>query len=621
MASENSPRFLNYPEAKQGPKVPYKNDRKQNPTMRGLVVAIGAFLFKRLRFLRRFIWFNAGFGDLRRIREHLEDYEPRFDPTVIPVRDAISAEREDDLLLHTDRSPVSQKEHIRYYSVNDYHNMYMSGELTPTAVVKAILPLIRRDIIPQGEHSLAWFDTKVDLVLAAAEASTLRYKRKRPLGLLDGVPTAVKDEYDIDGYRTCLGSVNDYTGEAEPEKSITSWCVRQLEEAGAVVLGKLSMPEFGLDTSGNNPIYGTPCNPYCSRYYTGGSSSGSAYAVSTGLIPMALGSDGGGSIRIPSAFCSVYGLKPTHSRLSHRPGCNHSNTCAVNGPIAADIRSLALLYHVIGTPHPSSHFPSLSPPLSPPLRPRNKILGIPETWFSRSTPAIQRLCRSLLDKLVSAHNYTLMPIEIPFLVEGQTAHAMTVLTDAATLLPNTDNFTAANQIMIGLGTITPATDFLLAQKLRQLLMQHLAYLWKEYPGMIIVTPTTSCAGWPIRSKSELQYGLNDGNHILKTMEYVWMANFTGGPALSVPVGYIVPEGPEGAGEEADRDVAGKVPVGLMGMGEWASEDSLLQWGLEAEDVGKDRLSRPPIWVDVVERAKEEMKNSRHINVATKSSQS
>lgn len=134
----------------------------------------------------------------------------------------------------------------KYYSVADYHALYLSGDLTPTAVAKAILPLIRRDISPPGEHSIAWWDSRVDLVLAAAEASTLRYKDKRPIGILDGVPTGIKDEYDIDGYRTCLGSKNDYTPEANRGQSITNWCVEKLQAAGAINLGKLAMNEFGL---------------------------------------------------------------------------------------------------------------------------------------------------------------------------------------------------------------------------------------------------------------------------------------------------------------------------------------------------------------------------------------
>lgn len=124
--------------------------------------------------------------------------------------------------------------------------MYLSGDLTPLAVAQAILPLIRRDTTPPGSHSIGFFDSNVNLVLAAAKASTLRYKEKRPLGPLDGVPLGVKDEYDIEGYTTCLGSRNDYTGKAAPGDSITAWCVRKLEEAGAVNVGKLSMHEFGL---------------------------------------------------------------------------------------------------------------------------------------------------------------------------------------------------------------------------------------------------------------------------------------------------------------------------------------------------------------------------------------
>lgn len=367
-----------------------------------------------------------------------------------------------------------------------------------------------------------------------------------------------------------------------------------------------------IDTSGNNHFYGTPPNPFNPHYYTGGSSSGSGYAVSTGLVPIALGGDGGGSIRIPASFCSAYGLKPSHGRLSHKPGISYAKSCSVNAALAADIVSLTAFYRVIGAPDNACSTSSLFPPLHrlafpPPLSSdssNGKILGIPELWFARSTPAIQRLCRSLVDRLASTYSYTLVPISIPFLPEGQFAHAMTVLSDAATALPSTHNLTPANKILIALGNVTPSTDYLLAQKLRQLLMQHLSHLWKQHPGMIIVTPTTPCAGWRIGNpKVDLKGGISDGDTTQSTMEYVWMANFLGLPALSVPAGFVAAEGEEGAGEETDE---GGIPVGLMGMGEWTDEDGLLKWGAHAEVVGADRRRRPPIWVDVVERARTEM---------------
>jgi len=558
------------------------------------------------RFLREKVWRNAGFGSLRRIAPLIEDYEPWFEPTIIPLPSLHAADSSEATSLPAaDRS--AKYPSAGYYSVEDYHKLYTSGELTPIDVARTLLPLIRRDTSPPGAHSVAWFDTKVDLVLKAAEASTMRYKQKCPLGLLDGVPTAVKDEYDVEGYVTCLGSRNDYTGSLVEEDTITTWCVRKLEAAGAVNLGKLSMHEFGLDIPGNNPVYGTPPNPHNPAYYTGGSSSGTGYAVSAGLIPIGLGSDGGGSIRIPASMCGVFGLKPTNGRISFRPGQNHCVTCAVLGPMAADIRSLAILFETIAEPHPTSPFPAL-----PPLRLNNlaassgraKLLGIPEAWFARSTPAIQNLCRSLISRLVREHGYRTVSINIPFLPEGQTAHAMTVLTDAATLLPDTRGLTAANRVMLAIGRVTPATDYLLAQKLRRALMQHLAHLWRQHGGdMLIVTPTTGCAGWPIRSAGELRHGVSDGDRTMQGMEYAWLANHCGLPSLSVPAGFVVPEGVPGEGGEAGPDVPGRVPIGLMATGEWCAEERLLEFGLDAEKAGADRMARPPIWVDVVERTK------------------
>lgn len=197
-------------------------------------------------FLRAIIWRNTGFGDLRKIREYLEYYEPRYDPTVVPTTSISSPfeSKDDPPAANSVALPAGTT--TGYYSVADYQDMYLSGELTPTAVAKALLPLIRRDTSPPGKYSIGWFDSRVDLIMAAAEASTLRYKNNSPLGPLDGVPTAVKDEYDIEGYTTCLGSRNDYTGKVPEGQSITAWCVKKMDEAGAVNFGKLSMHEFGL---------------------------------------------------------------------------------------------------------------------------------------------------------------------------------------------------------------------------------------------------------------------------------------------------------------------------------------------------------------------------------------
>lgn len=267
--------------------------------------------------------------------------------------------------------------------------------------------------------------------------------------------------------------------------------------------------------------------------------------------------------------------------------------------MASDIRTLAAAYETVAASDSLSEFssPLRTNFLSTPER--TKVLGIPKAWFEQASPRVQELCQSMLDKMVSVHGYKIVPIEIPFLAEGQAAHAITILADASTLLPETSKFSAANRILLALGRATPATDYVLAQKLRNVLMQHLAFLWKQHPGMVIVTPTTGCAGWHIKSKMELDWGLNDANQTLRSMEYVWLANFTGNPAITVPAGFA-----QGVRNPDDR-----VPVGLMALGDWGSEDELLRWGLDAEDVGRKLHHRPSIWVDVIERAREEMKKA------------
>lgn len=197
--------------------------------------------------VRRIVWSDAGFNILRSIRKEIEDTEPRFDPTVFPLEN--TKDSSPFPADAKDGTPETTKTLLpgKRYSVADYRALYLSGELTPLDVARAILPLIRRDTQPPGEHSVAWFDVKVNLVLRAAEASTQRYREKRPLGPLDGVPTAVKDEYDVEGYTTTLGSLNDYTGQIPSEDGkIDAWCVRKLADSGAIIMGKVSMHEFGM---------------------------------------------------------------------------------------------------------------------------------------------------------------------------------------------------------------------------------------------------------------------------------------------------------------------------------------------------------------------------------------
>lgn len=504
----------------------------------------------------------------------------------------------------------------RYYTVADYHAAYASGKLTPLAVAEALLPLIRRDVTPVSKHAVAFIDVHPEAVLEAARASTARWRERRPLGILDGVPTGVKDTETVGGHRKSYGRKYDET--MFTINPVSQFAVQKLEDAGAIILGVLNMHEIGSDTTGLNQHWGTPLNPHNPNYYPGGSSSGSAYAVAAGLVPFAVGSDGGGSIRIPASFCGIYGLKTSHNRLDSR-----GSTVVVTGPLAASMADLEASYKVMAQPDPSHPAGSLFAPPPPPSltpAPRPKVLGICRPWLDRADPVII----NLVDKAISHYEkdlgYTVVPIEIPYRREGQSAHAMSILSEMVERTKrhsplstySTSEYvktvTSPNKVLLTVGAQTSALDYLLAQQLRSMIMSHLAFLFKKYPGMIIVTPTSTVPGWPVQDITDLKMGASDANQSVRNMEYVWLANFTGCPSISVPVGYVEPV--KGV---VDPKENGKVPIGIMGLGEWGDEEGLLEWGREAETwikdsagEGKNGMARAGNWVDVLKIAQEKM---------------
>jgi len=211
-----------------------------------------------------------------------------------------------------------------------------------------------------------------------------------------------------------------------------------------------------------------------------------------------------------------------------------------------------------------------------------KVLGMFRPWFDRSDPEVRALCQTAINYLTTHKSYTLLEITLPHLPEGQLAHAMTILSEICSGIPASSlpSLSAPNQILLSIASQTPAADFLQAQKLRNLLMQHLAGLFEENPGMVIVTPTTPNAGCRIEREGDLVYGVSDGNKQVRSMEYVWLANFSGVPAISCPVGYLPVEGVVAKGKGNGE---GCVPVGIMGMGEWGDEEGLLEFGYAVEE--------------------------------------
>src|SRR5208283_1501965 len=165
--------------------------------------------------------------------------------------------------------------------------------------------------------------------------------RGASLGPLAGAPFAVKNLYDIEGLPTRAGSkINRDRAPAGADATL----VARLEAAGGVLVGALNMGEYAYDFTGQNAHYGPSRNPHDLGHMTGGSSGGSAAAVAGGLVPIALGSDTNGSIRVPSSFCGVFGLKPTYGRLSRAGAFPFVSSLDHLGPFARSVADLALTY-------------------------------------------------------------------------------------------------------------------------------------------------------------------------------------------------------------------------------------------------------------------------------------
>ncbi|KAF0701479.1 hypothetical protein As57867_008011, partial [Aphanomyces stellatus] len=213
---------------------------------------------------------------------------------------------------------------------------------TPLQVISAVLEAIEASN-QRTPPLLAIIKCNKEVILQEAHASTERYARGAPIGVLDGVPIAVKDELDVIGYATSAGTsfFDELNGIATADASP----VARLRAEGAIIVGKTNMHEVGLGTFGINTHFGTPRNPYNDQHMTGGSSSGSAAAVAAGLVPLAIGCDGGGSIRIPAGLCGVVGLKATYMRIPFhfQAGPSMANV----GPLAATVQDAALAYAIM----------------------------------------------------------------------------------------------------------------------------------------------------------------------------------------------------------------------------------------------------------------------------------
>ncbi|MBI3203692.1 MAG: amidase [Myxococcales bacterium] len=423
--------------------------------------------------------------------------------------------------------------------------------------------------------------------LDAARQSRERLARGELRGPLEGIPVAIKEEVHVAGLPTRVG-----TGFLPPtpagEDSVP---VRRLREAGAIVIGTTPMTEYGMSPLGGNVHRVMPRNAHRSDRLPGGSSSGSGVAVATGVVPLALGADGGGSIRIPAAYNGVFGIKPTFGRV---PVVGHGvpggSSVVHLGPIGASAHDLAVFLEAASGPDPHDASSLVQPRLDPHELTeaigrgvRGLRIGVDDDEWAAASAEVRAHGRAALEAL-EKEGAVLVSVGTRL---GKHAAAIGYLTIGLEVLTNLAAVRRDHADEVGLDlqmffanleTFRP-DDYLDAQRLRAELRAEVALLLGAVD--VLALPTTATTAPPI-TDADLSDGFVDPAALDAACRFAFLGNLTGCPAGTAPVGMD----------------DGGLPIGLQIVGDAWDEAAVLQVLGHLERIGAAHVERPSAGIDL-----------------------
>ncbi len=443
-------------------------------------------------------------------------------------------------------------DNLDWLSVAEAGRLIRRRELSPVELTQACLERIERRegrinafITVMGEEAMS--------VARGAESEIAGGSYRGPL---HGIPVALKDIFGLAGARMTAGSRILAENVATEDSEATA----RLKAAGAVFLGKLNLHEFAFGATGVNPHFGPARNPWDTERITGGSSSGSGAAVAGGECPAALGTDTGGSIRIPASLCGIVGLKPTYGRVSKRGVLPLSWSLDHIGPMTRTVEDAAIVLQSIAG-HDAGDGSSVEEPVPDYNAALNGGLralrvGVPrEFFFENVDPEVEKSVRSAIGVLGDL-GAIVTEVEAPLIAEIPGALTAMMLPEALSyhrkwMAERPDDYGDDVRYRLELGSGYLAVHYVQAQRLRGIAVE----AWRQDVFSkvdLIATPTTPVTARPI-SGGDLQVTFS-------LIRFTNPFNFLGVPAISLPCGFSA----EG------------LPIGLQLAGRWWDDGTVLR---------------------------------------------
>ena len=468
---------------------------------------------------------------------------------------------------------------IAWMSALELIDAYGGNELSPLEVVASLLERIDR-VNPEIN---AFVTLLPEQAAEAAKEAERRYREggARPL---EGVPIAIKDNIFSRGIRTTYGSklYEDFV----PEQDAV--VLERLKDAGAVIIGKTNMPEFGLIGITENPLFGRTVNPWDLGRTCGGSSGGSAAAVAAGLCPVAMGNDAGGSIRIPASLCGIFGLKPQFGRIPWYPHLPGFETLHHEGPLTRAVEDAALILDVASGPDRRDYIslPAYTGSFREDMR--GDVEGL-RVAFSRDlgfAPAVDGEVLDISRRAAFAlEDLGCSVEEIDAGLPATTEMDFVTIAIVESVAFKGDRLEEYKAVayppympFFDLADVYTGKDMAMLQLHRYQLWEAVRAIFERFD--LLLTPTTAVAAFPCEEIGPLGPASIEGVEIGPAgwVPFTIPFDFTGQPAASVPCGF----NSEG------------LPVGLQIVGDRFAEALVLRAAAACEGANPWRDSRPPL---------------------------